>query len=200
MLPARANPFRADRIEALRFRLDECGWRALLNRFTAHNRRGLLVGPHGSGKTTLREELEQRLRCEGFSLRSLVLGDQRRVSWADLRHLIADADARTIISLDGIDRIPLPIWWCLRQAIRHVGGILATSHIAGRLALLHQHLTSPTLLMNLIEELTDTTTATALRDHSQALYQRHQGDLRACLRSLYDLFADQTVDDAVLQR
>jgi hypothetical protein len=197
MLPARANPFRADRIEALRYRLDESGWLALLNRFAAHNRRGLLVGPHGSGKTTLREELEQRLRRKGFSVRSLVLGDQRRVSWADLRDLIADADARTILSLDGIDRIPVPAWWYLRRATRHVGGLLATSHVPGRLPLLHQHRTNPTLLSELVQELTDPATALALRDRSTALFLRHQGDVRACLRSLYDLFADPLGVDGV---
>ncbi len=186
MLPARANPFRADRIEALRYRLDEAQWRTLLARFVAHNRRGLLVGPHGSGKTTLREELERRLRAEGLDVRSLVLGDDRRVTWANLRTLIADADARTIISLDGIDRIGAVWWWRLRQATRRVGGILATSHVRGRLPVLHRHETSAALVRDLVGELTDAATATALHDRCAALFERHRGDVRACLRSLYD--------------
>lgn len=189
MLPARANPFRADRIEALRYRLNETQWCTLLARFDAQNRRGVLVGPHGSGKTTLREELERRLRAEGFVMRSLVLGDDRRVTWAEFRDMIADADARTIISLDGIDRIGAIWWWRLRQATRGIGGIIATSHVSGRLPILHRHETSVALLRDLVEELTDAVTATMLHDRCAALFEFHRGDVRACLRSLYDEFA-----------
>lgn len=190
MLPARANPFRADRIEALRYRLDEAGWQALLERFVAHGRRGVLVGPHGSGKTTLREEIERRLRADGFAVRSLVLGDDRRVAWTDLRTVIAGADAHTVISLDGIDRIPSLLWWRLQRATRHIAGFLATSHVSGRLPLLHRHETSAELVRDLVHELTDEPTATTLRVRCGALFDHHRGDVRACLRSLYDEFAD----------
>jgi hypothetical protein len=190
MLPARANPFRADRIEALRYRLDEASWRALLDRFVAHERRGVLVGPHGSGKTTLREEIERRLRADGFTVRSLVLGDDRRVAWSDLRTLVADADAQTVISLDGIDRMSSLLWWRFRRSTTTIGGILATSHVCGRLPVLHHHETSADLVRSLIQELTDAATATTLHSRCAVLFERHRGDVRACLRSLYDEFAD----------
>ncbi len=58
---AAANPFRASRIEAFRYRFLESDWDGLLARLTAAGMRGAIVGPEGSGKTTLLEELGQRL-------------------------------------------------------------------------------------------------------------------------------------------
>lgn len=188
MLAARENPFRMQRIETLRYRLDDQGWRDLLTRFAANRWRGVLVGPHGSGKTTLREELESRLRAQGWQVRTLVLGDDRAGGWSHLRMLLPGAGARTLISLDGLDRIGPLAWWRLYHATRSVGGILATSHVHGRLPTLRQHHTSPALLHGLVQELVGD------GDHDQPslirrcdeLFTRHRGDIRACLRHLYD--------------
>lgn len=190
MLPARANPFRADRVEALRYRLDDLGWKNLLTRFAAQGWRGVLVGAHGSGKTTLREEIEQRLRADGWRVRLVVLGDDHSIRWRDLRALIADADEHTLLSLDGLDRVSAWTWWRLSQASRHLGGLLATSHVAGRLPTLHEHQTSVELLLDLVRELTTPSTAADLRDRCTTLFRHRRGDVRACLRQLYDESAE----------
>lgn len=175
------------RIEHLRYRLDEAGWYRLLARFAANRWRGVLVGPHGSGKTTLREELEARLRRDGWQVRVLVLGDERTVTWADVRMLITGADQRTLLSIDGLDRVGALTWWRLRRAIPGIGGILATSHVPGRLPLLQRHHTSAALLRDLVHELVpDPQHHQDLDRRCGELFSRHRGDLRACLRALYD--------------
>lgn len=180
------------RIEALRYRLDDAGWQKLLTRFEVNRWRGVLIGPHGSGKTTLREELEQRLRTAGWQVRSLVIGDGCAIGWQHLRELIAGADARTLLSIDGLDRIGAIDWWRLARSTRTIGGILATSHVPGRLPTLHHHHTSAALLHDLVRELlhdliSDDPTAWAwFEQRCDLAFARHQGDLRACLRSLYD--------------
>ena len=64
----RDNPFTADRLEALPFRLPGgLTWDALLDRCAAAKWRGAIVGPHGSGKTTLLEQLLPRVRARGFT-------------------------------------------------------------------------------------------------------------------------------------
>lgn len=187
MLPARENPFRMQRIERLRYRLDETGWHRLLARFAANRWRGVLVGPHGSGKTTLREEIEARLRRDGWQVRVLVLGDERPVGWAELRAFIAGADRRTMISIDGLDRIGALTWWRLRRAMSGIAGILATSHVPGRLPLLQRHHTSTRLLRDLVHELVaGHRHPDGLDRRCDELFSRHGGDLRACLRALYD--------------
>ena len=190
MFLARENPFRMQRIEALRYRLNHHGWQDLMTRFAAQRWRGLLVGPHGSGKTTLREELEQRLRVEGWRVRTLILGDGELVRWSTLAALIAHADGRTLLSLDGLDRLGTVLWWRMRHAARNVGGILATSHVPGRLPTLHHHQTTSALLRDLVHELVDTHDTDGQRawfeQRCEALFTRHHGDVRACLRGLYD--------------
>lgn len=198
MLPARDNPFRMQRIESLSYRLDQDGWQGLMRRFAAHRWRGVLVGAHGSGKTTLREEIESRLRHEGWQVRSLIMGDERRVGWPDLNDLIAGAGAKTMLTLDGLDRINTLTWWRLCRATRSVGGILATSHVHGRLPTLHHHHTSAELLRGLVHELVQ-------QNHNPApflarctpLFDQHGGDIRACLRRLYDEAGDLSDQDAV---
>jgi hypothetical protein len=192
VLPAHENPFRMRRIEALRYRLDHDGWDRLLARFAAHGWRGLLVGPHGSGKTTLREEIETRLRRDGWQVRALVLGDERMIAWTELHALVQGADRRTLLSLDGIDRLGPLTWWRLRRLAVEVGGILATSHVPGRLPVLHRHHTSAALLRDLVHEVIgDRHDPTLLDRRCDDLFVRHRGDLRACLRALYDEAADQ---------
>lgn len=196
MLLAHNNPFRMQCIEALRYRLDHHGWQDLMTRFAANRWRGLLVGPHGSGKTTLREELEQRLRAEGWQVRRLVLGDGEVVRWSTLAALIAKADGRTLLSLDGLDRLGTWLWWRLRHATREVGGILATSHVPGRLPIIHQHQTSSALLRDLVHDLVDAHDSddddddrrTWIDQRCDELFTHHHGDVRACLRALYDDF------------
>jgi hypothetical protein len=186
MLPARSNPFRMDRIEALRFRLDDTDWRRLMARFASRRFRGMLVGPHGSGKTTLREAIERHLAVEGWGVRALVLCDQRAVRWPDMRDLASGAGERTLISLDGVDRLKAPTWWRFVRAARAASGILATSHVPGRLPTLHVHETSAALLRDLAAELCDDADPAWLASRSCALFETHRGDIRACLRALYD--------------
>ena len=188
-LPARDNPFRATCIERLPFRLDDADWLPLMTRFQAHHWRGVLVGPHGSGKTTLREELERRLSRCGWQVRSWVLGDGHRITWAEVRSFATDRGERTLLSIDGLDRIGVLSWWRLQRMLQPNVGILATSHVHGRQPTLHQHQTTPGLLHDLVAALTAPTVALALRARCTELYALHHGNVRACLRDLYDDWA-----------
>lgn len=190
MLPARANPFRAGLIERLGYQLDDAGWKQLLARFAAQHMRGVLVGPHGSGKTTLREELAWRLEQEGWRIRTLVPGAGRAPTWAELRRFAAHADARTLLSIDGLDRIGALGWWHLRRMAGSGPAILATSHVHGRLPTLHEHRTSPELLHDLVAALVPASVSPGLRERCSGLFARHHGNVRACLRELYNEWAE----------
>jgi hypothetical protein len=185
VVPARANPFRMERIEALPYRLDEAGWRDLLARFAAQRWRGLLLGPNGSGKTTLCEAMARRLAADGWLVRTLVLSDHQPVTWPRLIDASADGDGRTVLTIDGLDRVPWWWWWRWRPALRRLGGVLATSHQAGRLPVLRHHHTTPALLHDLVCELIGGDRP-GLGERCTTLFHRHRGDLRACLRVCYD--------------
>ena len=91
-----------------------------------------------------------------------------------------------LISIDGLDRLPFLAWRRLRRAARGAGGILATSHARGRLPTLYEHRTSPALLRDLVADLAGAPAAASLANRCDDLFSRCRGDIRACLRALYD--------------
>ena len=185
-LPPRRNPFRSARIDALRFRLDE-GWEALWARFEALGRRASLVGPEGSGKTALLLEIEARLARQGFRVRRLQLKrEQRRPDARAWRAALRARGPRTVVSVDGAEQLSRWRWHRLARATRRAGGLIVTSHHPGLLPTLHHHHTSPALLADLVAELAGQDTATALRAELERLFAEHHGNLRDCLRALYD--------------
>ncbi len=185
---ARANPFRVRRVLALRYRLDE-GWEPLLDRLARLGRRAALVGPQGSGKTTLLEELEQRLETQGWRVLRLRLArDRRRPGDGDWRRLegLGPGD---LISVDGLEQLPWWSWRRLERLSRRAGGLVATSHRPGRLPVLRRHRTDPRLLEELVAELVGRRSAESMRPELERLFAAHRGNLRDCLRSLYDRWA-----------
>ena len=171
MPTAEANPYRVDRLHALTPRLDE-SLTELVERFAALGRRAVIVGPHGSGKTTLLEALAPqlgavtwlRLRRDAVHNRSVLRALPPRITGTLL--------------LDGLEQLGPLGWWQVR---RRASAILATSHRRGRLPLLRRQSTSPALLAELVRDLGE-----APPDDLISLFARQHGDVRACLRELYD--------------
>jgi hypothetical protein len=180
--PARHNPFRSERIEALAYRPASPGQDLadVLERWERSGRRGAVVGPHGSGKTTLVEQLGRRI------------GDAR---WIDVRPGMAPVRASAVVLLDGLERLP----WLTRRswlAACRVPGLIATLHRPGcGLALLLRTTTTPALLEDLVTELLGRPIDPDQRDECRSLFAAHRGDLRKCLETLYRRRAGQTTAD-----
>jgi hypothetical protein len=178
VIAARDNPFRSERVEALAFRFADDGWEDLLARLAAQGGRGLLVGPEGSGKTTLLEGLARRIDDGVAWLRLRREADETR---RRLAAFLATPVAGLSVCIDGLEQLG---WLQWRRVARHAAPaarIIATSHRPGRLPLLRRHRTSPELLAELVGELD----RPAGHD-TAALWRRHGGNLRDCLRTLYD--------------
>lgn len=186
---ARDNPFRVSQVHNLRYRLDESAWQSLLDRLARHGYRAALVGPKGSGKTTLLEDLEQRLEAHGWQIVPVRLSQERRrpndEEWQSLSH----AGARHLVTVDGVEQLSWWHWHGVSRRCRRAGGLIVTSHTPGRLPTLRQHHTDPGLLHELVGDLLSPTQASKLRPHLDRLFEHHQGNLRDCLRSLYDTWA-----------
>lgn len=186
---ARDNPFGAQRLLALRYRLAGLTWDDLLARLAALGHRAALVGPHGHGKTTLLEDLAVRLEERGFRLRSATLhqGDSR-LSADQERALFADLTPRDYLLLDGAEQLNALSWRRVERRSRAAGGLVVTAHRAGLLPTLVECRTSPELLAGLLRELLG---AEADELRPEQLYARHGGNLRDALRELYDLWAER---------
>jgi hypothetical protein len=193
------NPFRTERILQMRYRLEGITWTELLARCEKLRYRAALVGPHGSGKTTLLEDLEPRLRELGFGTRLIRLDAEHPAfdpGFADA--LAAGHTTRDIVLFDGAEQMNPFEWRWFHWRMRHTGGLIITTHQAGRLLTLWECRTSPALLAGIAGDLLEVERAT-LHCQAEMLFQKHRGNLRDALWEWYDLvdaFAEQLQDKA----
>jgi GTPase SAR1 family protein len=186
---ARDNPFRSDRVLAVRYRLESGTWEELLARFDALGRRAAIVGPQGSGKTTLLEDLASHFRERGYTVRNLRLDmETPRFEETFLRGFFASLGPRDVILFDGAEQLGRMAWARFDRRSRAAGGLVVTLHRPGRLAPLLKTRTSPELLHLLIRQLLGDRFGELL-PLPAGLYERHEGNLREALRELYDHYA-----------
>lgn len=183
MVRAKDNPFATERVLRERYRLDEAGWAELLRKWERLGRRGALVGAHGSGKTTLLEDLAGRLERDGW-----------RVVWVRLSAefprlpercdagFFAGLGAQDVVLVDGAEQLGAVAWVIFRYRVRRAGGLVITTHRAGRLGTLRRCETTAELLRELVAALGETLSA----EEAGRLHARHRGNVREALRELYD--------------
>jgi hypothetical protein len=184
----RDNPFAAHRVESVPFRFPAgSNWDALLSRCAAAKWRGAIVGPHGSGKTALLDQLAPRLRERGFKphlsriTAASTLGEKESVL-----ALVRTLRAPDFLLLDGAEQFSTREWLRLYSAASPLAGCLITVHRTSRLPTLLETKTSPALLAELAAELAGERLSQA---EAASLFKRHNGNLRDCLRDLYDRHA-----------
>jgi len=177
---ARDNPFAADRVLAIRYKPQGCTWRELLERLESLNYRAAIVGPHGTGKTTLLEDLIPWLRSRGYDPILLRLDSTSPRLNPDQWHVVGAAGPRQILLLDGAEQLPLTQWLCFRYRSRNAGGLVITTHQSGRLPTLIRTRTSAPLLSEILTELG------ARCAEPDGLFHRHGGNIREAIRELYD--------------
>jgi hypothetical protein len=188
-LRARDNPFAVQRVLTIRYRLSGGTWEALLERLAALGHRAALVGPHGHGKTTLLEDLGERLAEQGFRVRTATLRrGERRLGPARTAALFREPGPRDLLLVDGAEQLGPLSWWSLRRRSRAAAGLIVTSHRPGLLPTLRECRTTPELLAGIVADLS----GTAGEEEVGELFARHRGDLRLALRELYDRSAGLT--------
>ena len=188
-MKARDNPFAVERIGTIRYRLLHTTFDRLLARLHELNYRAAITGPEGSGKTTLLEDLQQVLIRKGFKTRLVFVNDASLFDSPACRQFLSELTRDQIVLLDGADLVRRSDWSLLkRHTITHAYGLVITSHKRGLLPTLIECSTNPALLKEIVAELLP-------QDHTipaeflDSLYERHKGNLRTCLRELYDLYA-----------
>jgi hypothetical protein len=188
-MKARDNPFAVERVAAIRYRPLNTTFDQIFARLHELNYRAAITGPEGSGKTTFLEDLQQVLMQKGLRAHLVFVNDASQLDSAACRHLLGELTRDRILLLDGADLIRRSDWALLkRHTITHAYGLVITSHQRGLLPTLIECSTTPALLKEIVAELlpNDRTISAEFLD---SLYERHRGDLRACLRELYDLYA-----------
>jgi hypothetical protein len=187
---ARDNPFRTERILTVRYRHLDTDWDALLARLASLNFRAAVCGPEGSGKTTLLEDLGALFAAQGRNTRWLTLRPETRsAAAANLKLLLSSSNARDLsLLVDGAEQLGPLNWRYLRQQSRRFAGLLITTHAPGRLPTLIECRTTLPLLASIVEQLVPQD-AESLNDDLPRLFSSHGGNIRLCLRELYDRYA-----------
>lgn len=190
MREARENPFAVARIHALPYRAPGFSRKLLLERFEQQDRRGALVGPQGQGKTTLLTELAADLQQRGEEIHWLRLNETVRQFAPQVLTELAALPPHAVVIVDGAEQLT---WWRWRLFLRHLptaSGCLISTHRPGRLPTLWKCHSSLATLQELVEELQGPLSPPQ-QNRLASLFQQHQGDIRQCLRTLYDWFAEE---------
>lgn len=183
----RDNPFRCQLTDSLEYEFeDDMNWPKLLQRLEALRWRGAIIGMHGRGKSTLLDGFACRLQDAGWSTQRLGLrSEERNFSKQIWRELLPSFGRRDFVLLDGAEQLSLWRWKRFLQLTKSAGGVLIATHRAGRLPTLYECRSSPQLLRGLVERLDP-----ELEFCAQSLFERNSGNLRNCLRALYDTKAN----------
>jgi len=188
-MKARHNPFSVDRVQTIRYRPLKATFDDILTRLETMDYRAAVVGPEGAGKTTLLEDLQHALQRQGLQTRMVFVNDTSPLDHPTRRQLMSQLKSDEIVLLDGADATSLAMWTLLkRHILRQAAGLVITTHRPGRLPTLIDCATTPALLGEIVDELLPEKRH-AHADGLQQLFRHHQGNIRNCLRELYDLMA-----------
>ena len=127
--PAHENPFRTSRLQSLPAEWTDATPDSLIDRWRNAGRRGALLGPHGTGKTTrLRALAEHLSRTEGWRALWICFRDDGTASPEDWREQVRASDERSLLCIDGLESLGWPARLELRFRARRAGGAMATLH------------------------------------------------------------------------
>jgi ABC-type glutathione transport system ATPase component len=160
----------------------------LVERLRANRWRGQIIGPHGTGKSTLLHALAPALECAG---RSVVL--LRPPALAALENGCGQGASPSrdpqVVVIDGFEQLhPLARWgWKLRTRWRGAG-LLVTAHRDVGLPTLYQTHVDPPLAESVVAALLQGETSAITSADVQRALADHRGNLRDTLFALYDLY------------
>jgi hypothetical protein len=175
----------------------------LVERLRVAGGRGQIIGPHGTGKSTLLETLVPELRRAGWEAVRIALHDNQRFlpSAAVARLRQAERDIQPcIVLVDGYEQLCRPSRWGLAwRCWRRAHGLLVTAHEdVGFPDIYRTHITMETALHVLAHLTKDRASPVTEGDLASRLAAR-TGNLREALFDLYDLHEQRTRSGAVDQ-
>ena len=165
-------------------------WSLILDTLKENDWWGQIVGPHGTGKSTLLVELLECLDQKKIASAHFELHDGERRFPYSLDRLLKHTPTPKLIIIDGYEQ--LGFWsrrrvtrWCRRHAI----GLLITTHTPFDFPTLFETDASPTLAESLVHDhlksLDSNAQLTAEEIHSH--FTATGGNVRELFFSLYDL-------------
>ena len=198
------NPFRASRQESVPWiSPDGTTVEQLIDQLQTDRRCSAIVGPKGTGKTTLSLALQTALESRGQLTQFVTLSEDRKNQRRQLADCgLALAESKWLL-VDGAERLPFGSKCLLfnrsRTACRNrlqPGGFIVTLHRRSLLIpTLYRSKTDVELLVSVLHRMESADDDTV--DTAKALFAVNRGNIRLVLRALYNHHAHRQNDSDV---
>lgn len=186
---ARDNPFSSCRMHSVGYAfMDGSDCKQLLRRLHQIGGRGAIVGPEGTGKSTLLEEL--RACCSAQGYRTYIFSASAAGNPILFREFVArmraarKADYIFIDSGEQLGRLRLRL---VRLMLSSKSYLVITAHRKGLLPTLYRTEVSSKLLTRIVGQLLPA--GAELPARAECMLAAHRGNVRGVLRELYDYYA-----------
>jgi hypothetical protein len=162
--------------------------RALVAQLQANGWLGQIIGPHGSGKSSLVASLIPAIEQAGRHAVLMELHDRQRRLPMDAA-LQAELGRRAVLIVDGYEQLSilsrLRLRWLRR---RKRVGLVVTAHASVGLPTLHRTVSNLESAREIISQLLRDDPTRFTPEEIESAFVRHGGNLRECLFDLYDLY------------
>ena len=187
-LPACDNPVNIERVTTLPFMLVKFDWDYHFESLAQLNFRAAIVGPMGSGKTTLMNELTNQLNERKYKTHQLFLPHESNHHREMIKCAIRESlSNHKIVLVDGIERISMLQRHHLYRKTKQSAGLIINVHKPCRLPTWYRCSTSPDLMCKLLTRLG--LDQPSIQTAGQVAFSKHNGNIRLALRDLYDQFS-----------
>jgi hypothetical protein len=163
----------------------------LVERLRAAGWWGQIVGPHGTGKSTLLAALLPHLRAAGRDVLPVVRHQGERRLPAGAREFVRRAEregCRRLLVIDGYEQLSWWAAWRVRRLCRAEGhGLLVTSHADAGLPQLYRTSVTRESARRVVAHLNAGAAPTVTEDEVAARLAARADNLREALFDLYDL-------------
>lgn len=191
-MKASANPFRSSSVEQLRYALSTDELEALVDD-ALHESCSCLLGPKGTGKTTLLEDLEPRIQQRGFKTHWIRL--QLESTPADRAEAIAEIrnlSPQHVCLFDGAEVLNFWQWRRVCRTARSNGfTLIATLHRKRSVTILRRTQTDWPLMEQFVRQLSGEHYSDRLSDHAQRAFHSNHGNMREVFRACYLALAQE---------
>jgi predicted AAA+ superfamily ATPase len=182
-MKANENPFRSTVIAELRYRIDRKSLLTIAQKALDADKHCCILGPEGTGKTTLLEDLEQELIHMGHETEWIRLNNDSTKAERNeaLDRMIVAADSLKVILLDGGEVLTAFHWWKIRRLRRCGMKVIATLHRSRGLMILHRTKPDWSVAMSLLRTLSNK----ELEDVAAEAFKESRGNMREVFRACY---------------
>jgi GTPase SAR1 family protein len=164
---------------------------ALVQRLEALSGWAQIVGPHGSGKSTLVRALQSELAARGCPTLLLELHDGERLLPRGWDRPLRGRPAATVF-VDGFEQLSrIARIWLKSKCWYRGWNLVVTTHRPTRMATLYETRVTPQVAEQVVRTLAGEWAPTVERSELAVLLERHQGNLRELLFELYDRYEGQ---------